>query len=670
MKIQPLSAFSKKKYFILLLCIFFGGILYAQQTSISDYVLFGGKTATGQTAPSAPGYGVLIGYSNNIQGGSIGSYNLVKSTGNITINGNIYSGGNMQLANSNTVTGKITAANSLIPPLPQPVLSIGSSANIGGNIDVNGNIVIGSGIVSGRVTQPAGTTYSGPVPGGGNIIGTPALPVLPQMPTITNFPAFGSTNIISTITITPGAYGDINLGNNKTLTLSGPGIYIFKSLKTSGPNNSIIYNFNNTTTGNFLIYVHGDIILNKTSFSMSNGGSATRIYTETHGTGSTNTNDNTAAFEMSNGSNGTGNPSGWLGSLWAPYAAIKAGSPNGPSSSVMGALWSGTQVNIQGGVTITYAPFLLCTPPNANAGPDKPLDFVNQTTLNGSSTTPGVTFSWQAINGGVITSPLNAATITVSSAGTYVLKVTSANNCTATDTAIVTGKVNDIIGSELTAVVENFNAGGAPSPFFDIQNGKIFIDVIAKQGEYNNVLNRLTTPFWGLTNLLNNGASNFIITGLFPINNLDSLNRDPYLAPRIVYARPYYRAFNNALDPTGLVTTQGDTSVRAHLVRKGYELSGEGIKIGVISNSFNTINAASTSPVSNTASQDVGNKDLPGPGNLNNATPVTVLKESSFERSDEGRAMLQIIHDIAPKAELYSAPVWKRPMILQQVYGN
>ena len=67
---------------------------------------------------------------------------------------------------------------------------------------------------------------------------------------------------------------------------------------------------------------------------------------------------------MSNGSNGSGNVSGWLGTLWAPYAAIKIGTPNGPAMSVKGALWSGTQVNIGDGVTITYAPCVLCSPPN------------------------------------------------------------------------------------------------------------------------------------------------------------------------------------------------------------------------------------------------------------------------------------------------------------------
>ncbi len=639
------------------------------QSSISDYVLFGGKPAAGQTPPTAPGYGVLIGASCNLQAtvqgsapGAVGSYNLVKSTGILTVNGSIHSGGTIQLFSSNIIKGNLTAGLSSAG-VPGTVVSIGTGAVIGvtgdpakGNINANGKVTIGSGSIYGKITVPAPSSiypYSGPVPAGGVVYGTPSLPTLPQLPPITQFPNFGSTNISNTMTIGPGVYGNVNLGNNKTLTLSGPGIYVFKSFTTTGPNSSIRYNFNNTSTGDFKIFVHGDILLNKASFSTINGGSPNRIYVETHGTGSTNTNDNTAAFDMSNGSNGTGNPAGWMGTLWAPYAAVKVGSPNGPASSVYGALWSGTQINLQGGVTVNFAPYNLCTPPDANAGPDKALDFENPTTLTGTSTTSGVSFSWQALNGGVISTSPNAATITVNSAGTYVLTVASDPACSSTDTVIVTGKVNNIIGSELQAVVQN---NGAPSPFFDIQNGKIFIDVIVKAGEYSYVKNILTATGgpWLMTDLLGEDASQLIITGLFPINKLLNLNSDPDLSPRIVYARPYYRAFTNFNSvSTGLVSTQGDTSIKANLVRLGYNLSGDGIKIGVLSNSFGTITSASSNPVNSTATDDVREKDLPGAGNPVNANPVTVLKESRFVRSDEGRAMLQIIHDIAPKAQLY-----------------
>ncbi len=637
--------------FIMIQCLFLTTTLTttlsAQQTNIKDYVIFGGNGScpggVGVKAPLAPGCAVQLGPASNIQGGSVGSYRLVKSTGSATINANIFCGGTIQLANSNSVTGKITAANS--PAVSGTILSVGSSATISGNIDVNGNIIIGGGTVSGNVTRPAGTTYSGPVPGGQHIIGPPSLPVLPLLPAITSFAPYPDIpDINSTKSITPGAYDDIKLPGNKTLTFNGTGVYVFNKIDNRGGTNYFIFDFKNSTTGTFKIYVHNDVNLDKISVSMINGGSATRIFTEIHGNGSSSSNG-TGCFNMANGSSSS-SATKWLGTVWAPYAAINIGSGTG-NSQITGALWSATQVNIRSGVKIEYAPYSECSTPNVNAGPDKSLDFANQTTLTGSSTTPGASFNWQAINGGTITSPANAAVITVSGAGTYILTVTTSTNCFASDTANVSGKSNNLIGSELQSVVQNFNPNGPPSPFFIVQRDSIMIDVIAKEGKYAELLALLTTPAYGLTDILSNGASNFIITGLFQISKLPLLNS---LDSLIVYCRPYYAAFSN----NGIVTSAGDTSVRANLVRNGYNLQGEGVKIGVISDSYNTILSATTNPITNTAAQDIGNGDLPGTGNPNgNTTPVHVLKDYPFKRSDEGRAMLQIVHDVAPKAELF-----------------
>ena len=54
------------------------------------------------------------------------------------------------------------------------------------------------------------------------------------------------------------------------------------------------------------------------------------------------------------------------------------------------------------------------------------------------------------------------------------------------------------------------------------------------------------------------------------------------------------------------------------------------------------------------ANSDITNGDFPGEGNpLGYTTPVDVVKEYPYgSASDEGRAMLQIIHDIAPEATL------------------
>ena len=74
-------------------------------------------------------------------------------------------------------------------------------------------------------------------------------------------------------------------------------------------------------------------------------------------------------------------------------------------------------------------------------------------------------------------------------------------------------------------------------------------------------------------------------------------------------------------------------------------ITGDGIMVGVLSNSFNT------SGGSINAAKDVATGDLPGPGNPNNSTPVLVLEDFPAS-SDEGRAMCQIVHDMAPKADL------------------
>lgn len=93
----------------------------------------------------------------------------------------------------------------------------------------------------------------------------------------------------------------------------------------------------------------------------------------------------------------------------------------------------------------------------------------------------------------------------------------------------------------------------------------------------------------------------------------------------------------------GKATTQG---IVQHRIDKLKNLDGSGLKIGALSDSFNM----SGGPV--TAANDVASGDLPGPGNpFGHTTPVQVLQDTTGG-NDEGRAMLQIIHDIAPSAKL------------------
>jgi len=94
----------------------------------------------------------------------------------------------------------------------------------------------------------------------------------------------------------------------------------------------------------------------------------------------------------------------------------------------------------------------------------------------------------------------------------------------------------------------------------------------------------------------------------------------------------------------GATTSQGVVQHRVDKIPSG--IDGAGITVGVMSDSYDT-NAAP-----NSAALDIASGDLPGAGNpLGNTQPVVVLEDTPA-RTDEGRAMLQIVHDLAPKARL------------------
>lgn len=91
------------------------------------------------------------------------------------------------------------------------------------------------------------------------------------------------------------------------------------------------------------------------------------------------------------------------------------------------------------------------------------------------------------------------------------------------------------------------------------------------------------------------------------------------------------------------------------LARELYGLDGEGVRIGIISDSFGFASGA----LPTTPEEDVAAGMLPGPGNPCGYTqPVEVLMESPDAASDEGRGMAQLVHSIAPGATLMFASGW------------
>lgn len=85
------------------------------------------------------------------------------------------------------------------------------------------------------------------------------------------------------------------------------------------------------------------------------------------------------------------------------------------------------------------------------------------------------------------------------------------------------------------------------------------------------------------------------------------------------------------MSDSGSVTSEGDELLKSNLLRDQTGADGTGIKIGIISDG-----------VDNRA-ESIESKDLPA--------TLTVL--SNTIGGDEGTAMLEIVHDLAPGAELY-----------------
>ena len=213
------------------------------------------------------------------------------------------------------------------------------------------------------------------------------------------------------------------------------------------------------------------------------------------------------------------------------------------------------------------------------------------------------------------------------------------------------GKSTAIIGSELTSLAEG-NAGDTPSDvIFQISNDKVLVEIVPINGQLQNVITLIKgSPFNVLDSdfLLDYAtlSTMAVIDVYFPIGQLTGLNSHFDI---INFVRPLYPSYKNI----GVVTTQGDSTQTSDIVRKSFRflnkegnivpVDGAGITVGVLSDSYDTEPFTNISK----ATVDIANGDL---------NHVDVLKDLAPQGSgigtDEGRAMLQILHDVAPGASL------------------
>ncbi len=160
-----------------------------------------------------------------------------------------------------------------------------------------------------------------------------------------------------------------------------------------------------------------------------------------------------------------------------------------------------------------------------------------------------------------------------------------------------------------------------------VSDDRVVVDVVAT-GEASAVESALNELGMQIT-----GKAGPIVSGRLPIAAIEAVAG----LQGVRFVRPAMWATN-----MGLTTSQGDVSMRSDNVRTTLGYNGAGVTVGVLSDSYNYLGGASS---------DVSSGDLPGTGNPNGfTTPVNVLADDGT--TDEGRAMLQIVHDVAPGAAL------------------
>jgi Subtilase family len=133
--------------------------------------------------------------------------------------------------------------------------------------------------------------------------------------------------------------------------------------------------------------------------------------------------------------------------------------------------------------------------------------------------------------------------------------------------------------------------------------------------------------------------------------------REVALLPRVEGVTPVLAPVSAATCPSGTIVSEGDAQLKAEVAREANPgVDGAGINVGILSDSFDQASKSGTGgPIATKAADDVQSADLPGVGNeCGQATPVTVISEenNASDASDEGRAMTQIVHDLAPGADL------------------
>ncbi|RUL88389.1 S8 family serine peptidase [Tautonia sociabilis] len=213
------------------------------------------------------------------------------------------------------------------------------------------------------------------------------------------------------------------------------------------------------------------------------------------------------------------------------------------------------------------------------------------------------------------------------------------NTPPAVTAAAIDGPVFAKGGKHLAELYEASRVGGnalqqtldAKRQFITFRGDRVGIDLYADASlPFDRVVKSLTDL--GMQ-VIATDANYRIVEGFLPISQLRT-------ATELAGTRNIDPIYTPVIDQQGIANNQGDQVLRADVARSTFNVDGSGVIVGVLSDSVDRFQGG--------LADSIASGDLPARSRIN------VLQDEPVggSNTDEGRAMLELIHDIAPGADL------------------
>jgi hypothetical protein len=196
------------------------------------------------------------------------------------------------------------------------------------------------------------------------------------------------------------------------------------------------------------------------------------------------------------------------------------------------------------------------------------------------------------------------------------------------------------LGSDVVGIYKAYvQSGGQTSqlasefPKIEIQSGMVGLQLKSLGGDFSQFVTQLQDV--GL-HVVNSSAYYGVVDGWAPVNALPTIAELPQTEAGQALFHPIARG-----EYQGVAYNEAETSLFADVARSQFNVDGTGTTVGVLSTSANQFNGGLSASY--------------GTGDLSSSNPVKVIADGPSGSSDEGRAMMENIHDIAPGANLQFA---------------